>query len=75
MSFIFVVDGNWENWGSFSKCSKTCGAGSRIRRRKCSAPNNGGKDCVGPYLESTACNMASCSGKKLSSFQSSHIRE
>ena len=33
IQYIFLVDGNWESWSIFGKCSKSCGSGTQLRRR------------------------------------------
>lgn len=57
-----VVNGNWEAWGGWTTCSKTCGAGIKSRSRTCSnpAPQNGGLPCAGLSAESTYCNPSPC---------------
>lgn len=33
--FFFLVSPNFLEWGFWSPCTKTCGAGTRIRHREC----------------------------------------
>jgi hypothetical protein len=59
-----VVAGKWYNWSEWSSCSRTCGRGSKLRRRDCNspAPSYKGKRCVGhnkdvaPCSDVTFCN-------------------
>ena len=46
---LFVVDGGYTEWGSWSVCSVTCGSGMISRRRECINPRpaNNGSDCLG----------------------------
>ena len=62
---IFIPDpinGKWSNWGPFGSCSKTCGGGTRTRRRWCNnpPPSNGGDWCVGASVQSARCNVNAC---------------
>lgn len=61
------VDGSWSEWMTWSACSKTCGSGSRTRKRACNlpAPENGGKDCEGSSEETEACMTDACPDKQL----------
>ncbi|KAF7467209.1 hypothetical protein GHT09_001321 [Marmota monax] len=42
---FLAVHGVWEEWGSWSLCSRSCGRGSRSRMRTCVPPQHGGKAC------------------------------
>ncbi|XP_062562795.1 hemicentin-1-like [Armigeres subalbatus] len=57
-----IVDGGWSEWGPWSKCSKSCGAGIRSRERFCTnpEPKNGGKQCKGDVFEVEKCSVKSC---------------
>ena len=59
----FLVDCNWNIWGSWGFCTKTCGSGSRTRTRSKNGPFHGGIDCSGSLSESSSCNTNSCPGK------------
>merc|ERR1712137_865201 len=51
-----------EAWGTWSKCSKSCGAGQSIRRRQITTvPAFGGKKC-GTLKQSKMCNPQRCKG-------------
>ncbi|XP_028820582.1 adhesion G protein-coupled receptor B2 isoform X3 [Denticeps clupeoides] len=54
------VHGLWEEWSPWSLCSVTCGRGSRTRTRNCMAPQQPGKVCSGPEVQSKLCNIALC---------------
>ena len=56
------VDGEWTNFGEWSKCSATCGGGTRTRTRFCTnpVPAHGGADCQGEGTESQDCNTEKC---------------
>ncbi|XP_041089778.1 adhesion G protein-coupled receptor B2 isoform X3 [Polyodon spathula] len=54
------VHGLWEEWSPWSLCSVTCGRGSRMRTRTCSAPQHGGKACEGAEVQNKLCNIAVC---------------
>ena len=60
-----LVDGKFGVWGHYSACTKTCGAGTQERNRKCNnpPPSAGGKDCVGPAKQTKQCNIKDCPGK------------
>ena len=62
-NFIFLEDGYWQQWLSWTPCNVGCGEGKRKRRRFCNEPRYGGKDCQGRDRESEVCNLGECSGK------------
>lgn len=55
-------DGQWGNWGPFSKCSGPCGWGRTERHRQCNNPSpaSGGKQCVGNIKELRLCRNKRC---------------
>lgn len=59
------IHGGFDQWGSWSFCSQTCGGGQRTRNRTCSNPNPafGGSNCIGLWNESQDCNHQNCPGK------------
>ena len=60
---VRLVEGQWLEWGPWSKCSVTCNTGSQQRQRRCSASVHGWAECKGPHQESRECINPSCSGK------------
>ena len=56
------VHGGWSNWGLYGKCSKTCGRGTKTRRRICNnpPPKNGGLPCRGSSVQTASCNPKPC---------------
>ena len=77
---LFIVDGEWSPWTTWSSCSATCGDGTRERSRQCDnpPPSLGGNDCAGSDSEVDNCNKEPCPGKPLSKlsalmYQASHM--
>ncbi|KAM8839845.1 adhesion G protein-coupled receptor B2 isoform 16-T18 [Spinachia spinachia] len=56
------VEGQWLEWGLWSRCSVTCDTGSEQRQRRCSASVHGWAECRGPHQESRECTNPSCTG-------------
>ncbi|KYN39801.1 A disintegrin and metalloproteinase with thrombospondin motifs 7 [Trachymyrmex septentrionalis] len=56
------IDGGWGEWGLWSECSRTCGAGVSIVERKCDHPEPayGGKFCIGERRRYKICNTQPC---------------
>uniref|UniRef100_A0A3B3CIJ2 Adhesion G protein-coupled receptor B2 n=1 Tax=Oryzias melastigma TaxID=30732 RepID=A0A3B3CIJ2_ORYME len=57
-----TVEGQWLEWGPWSRCSVTCNPGVQQRQRRCSASVHGWAECKGPHQESRECANPSCSG-------------
>ena len=57
------VNGRWSNWGFYGKCSRTCGRGTKTRRRICNnpPPSKGGLSCRGSSVQTASCNPKPCS--------------
>ncbi|XP_076472307.1 uncharacterized protein LOC143301799 [Babylonia areolata] len=57
------LDGGWSQWGAWSACTKTCGAGLRLRQRPCNSPvpKFGGALCSGDFVEKEICGNVPCS--------------
>ena len=56
------VAGSWSSWSVWESCSKTCGPGHKVRRRKCSNPypQHGGTHCKGSNFELKYCLRKFC---------------
>uniref|UniRef100_A0A7S4GQJ7 Spondin-like TSP1 domain-containing protein n=1 Tax=Oxyrrhis marina TaxID=2969 RepID=A0A7S4GQJ7_OXYMA len=59
-----VYDCQWDDWGEWSACTKSCSGGERQRHRKIKVQaRNGGKACEpGSAMEMAACHMEECDG-------------
>ena len=59
------VDGGWSDWGLWSDCSSSCGAGTKSRHRSCTAPApvGSGANCVGEPNSNEVCEKPKCPGK------------
>ncbi|XP_044166631.1 thrombospondin-2-like isoform X1 [Acropora millepora] len=57
-----VINGGWSDYGDWSACSVTCGAGQQERVRTCTnpPPSNGGAQCSGSNKETRSCNNGPC---------------
>ncbi|XP_066015734.1 uncharacterized protein [Pocillopora verrucosa] len=57
-----AVHGGWSSWGSWDRCSLTCGGGSHSRVRSCTnpPPQWGGNQCQGHSGMSQSCNTNHC---------------
>ena len=68
---IFLVDGNYTTWSTWTTCTVTCGGGTQTRDRSCTnpAPKNGGNACVGAANENQACNTQNCPSWYFLNFQ------
>nr|XP_040563549.1 SCO-spondin-like isoform X6 [Lepeophtheirus salmonis] len=54
------LDGKWELWGQWSKCSASCNGGNQSRKRVCTDPKFGGQPCTGNGVDNKSCNERSC---------------
>ncbi|XP_023201222.1 adhesion G protein-coupled receptor B2 isoform X2 [Xiphophorus maculatus] len=59
---VCPVEGQWLEWGAWSKCSVTCNTGTQMRQRRCSPSVHGWAECKGLHQESRECTNPSCSG-------------
>ena len=60
---IVLVDCEWDIFGVWSSCSKTCGGGEGSRARTVkTVEQHGGNPCTGEATEIQSCNTNSCSG-------------
>lgn len=55
-------DGGWSGWGEWERCTKACGGGTGMRRRRCDSPtpNMSGRPCAGPDTATGPCNQHEC---------------
>jgi len=59
--FDCPVDCRWNNWSDWTSCSKTCGQGSKNRRREVQTrARNGGSQCQGLSMQTQSCNVRDC---------------
>ncbi|XP_043922260.1 SCO-spondin-like [Protopterus annectens] len=64
-SIACPVDGKWQEWTTWSNCTKNC-SGVVIRHRECIPPQNGGKNCpivpgsTSPHLDIKPCHEDGC---------------
>ena len=49
------VDGHWSSWMQWSKCTTSCGQGTRFRQRACVGQSGYGGPCVGQEKEGGFC--------------------
>ncbi|KAH3860389.1 hypothetical protein DPMN_023287 [Dreissena polymorpha] len=63
--FFFKVNGIWSTWSNYTRCTVTCGGGTRARLRKCEyTPGfQQGDACVGHNNETQQCNINMCPGR------------
>ena len=61
----YSVNGRWSLWATWSACSKTCGTGTKTRKRSCTnpPPQNGGKGCKGIDKQTKSCLLKACPSK------------
>ena len=69
LSIIYLVNGQWGNWGSWHCRGATWRGGCKTKRtRKCDnpPPSNGGETCPGLTLDESTCEPGTdlCNGKK-----------
>nr|CAD7404410.1 unnamed protein product [Timema poppensis] len=57
------IHGGWSNWGPWTECSRSCGAGVSVAERHCDhpVPAFGGRFCVGERRRYKVCNTEKCS--------------
>ena len=59
--FPLLVDCQWGQWGRWTPCTKTCGGGTQISRRRIqNHEQNGGKSCMGDKSKNRQCSTHSC---------------
>ncbi len=65
INFLFVVNGGFSPWTSWSYCNQPCGGGKITRYRQCNlpVPAFGGLNCKGNVTEKRSCNQHACKRK------------
>ncbi|XP_076315975.1 hemicentin-1-like [Tachypleus tridentatus] len=56
------IHGVWGDWNQWSRCSLSCGGGTRKRQRFCDSPQpaHGGRYCAGSNTQTDYCNNEHC---------------
>ncbi|XP_074790617.1 adhesion G protein-coupled receptor B2 isoform X8 [Natator depressus] len=57
---ICPVEGQWLEWGSWSRCSVSCSNGTQQRTRKCSVSGHGWAECKGAHADARECTSPNC---------------
>ncbi|NXE93210.1 AGRB2 protein, partial [Menura novaehollandiae] len=57
---ICPVEGQWLEWGAWSRCSVTCANGTQQRTRKCSVSAHGWAECRGAHADARECSNPAC---------------
>ncbi|KAM8998507.1 adhesion G protein-coupled receptor B2 isoform 3-T4 [Ara ararauna] len=58
------VEGQWLEWGAWSRCSVTCANGTQQRTRKCSVSAHGWAECHGAHADARECSNPTCPNSK-----------
>ncbi|XP_066060424.1 adhesion G protein-coupled receptor B2 isoform X2 [Chamaea fasciata] len=58
------VEGQWLEWGAWSRCSVTCANGTQQRTRKCSVSAHGWAECRGAHADARECSNPTCPNSK-----------
>ena len=60
----FLVHCAWDDYSSWTTCTKSCGGGIQVRQRQVSVPAQfGGNACEGGAAEQRICNVQGCPSK------------
>ncbi|XP_064254207.1 adhesion G protein-coupled receptor B2 isoform X3 [Passer domesticus] len=54
------VEGQWLEWGAWSRCSVTCANGTQQRTRRCSVSAHGWAECRGAHADARECSNPTC---------------
>uniref|UniRef100_A0A8C4W9U0 Adhesion G protein-coupled receptor B2 n=1 Tax=Gopherus evgoodei TaxID=1825980 RepID=A0A8C4W9U0_9SAUR len=57
---ICPVEGQWLEWGSWSRCSVSCSNGTQQRTRKCSVSGHSWAECKGAHADARECTSPDC---------------
>lgn len=63
LSLVPAVEGQWLEWGAWSRCSVTCANGTQQRTRKCSVSAHGWAECRGAHADARECSNPTCPSK------------
>ncbi|NWX94357.1 AGRB2 protein, partial [Nothoprocta pentlandii] len=55
-----AVEGQWLEWGAWSRCSVSCSNGTQQRTRKCSVAAHGWAECRGAHADARECSNPAC---------------
>ena len=61
--FLIASNNIWLPWAAWGDCTRSCGTGQQIRRRKCS-----GSSCSGDSIQVQQCSNSNCNGNSLKLF-------
>lgn len=64
MAFLQTANGQWNQWGHWSGCSKSCDGGWERRMRICQGAAVTGQQCEGTGEEVRRCSEQRCPGEK-----------
>ncbi len=57
-----TVNGVWQQWSNWGQCDSSCGLAIRLRKRICTDPQNGGRNCEGINSDVQKCTIKKCPG-------------
>ena len=60
---ILASNNIWLPWAAWGDCTRSCGTGQQIRRRKCS-----GSSCSGDSIQVQQCSNSNCNGNFLKKY-------
>ncbi|XP_051843764.1 adhesion G protein-coupled receptor B2 isoform X9 [Antechinus flavipes] len=55
-----TVEGQWLEWGPWSRCSVSCANGTQQRSRRCSVTAHGWGECRGAHADARECSNPEC---------------
>ncbi|XP_056651228.1 adhesion G protein-coupled receptor B2 isoform X8 [Monodelphis domestica] len=55
-----TVEGQWLEWGPWSRCSVSCANGTQQRSRRCSVAAHGWGECRGAHADARECSNPEC---------------
>ena len=63
---VVLVHGGWTAFSAWTKCTKTCGGGTKYRTRSCTNPRPayGGSPCRGVARQTKICRKRACPGRE-----------